>query len=167
MLGKSKHQCGLWGSKNRLVTTAGVETSGQMGNEKLRGCGAKSVFKSKCNTPASDHCSKFPARSTFPIQKKRTTALFSCCYYRYFPSPARACPTPAPTPQAHRTCRSAPARMFLSPCAGARALREGHEETRLVRRLWPRAFVSSIEKHRDVRPKWFCPKTTSKSYTSI
>ena len=75
-----------------------------MGNEKLRAAVAQSAFSSQnvthqlrttAQSSSSDVEKWHPAaaRSTFPIQKKNT-ALFSCCYYRYFPSPTRACPRP-------------------------------------------------------------------------
>lgn len=70
-----------------------------MGNEKLRGCGAKSVFKSKCNTPASDHCSKFPARSTFPIQKKEPLLFFLAATTATSPAQPERAPRP---PQLHK-----------------------------------------------------------------
>ena len=41
--------CGSGGSKSRLAKAAGVETSGQMRDEKIaRRCGAKQISKSTC-----------------------------------------------------------------------------------------------------------------------
>lgn len=85
MLGKSEHQCGLRRSKNRLVTTAGVETSGQMGNEKLRAAVARSVFSSqnvthqlRTTVQSSDveKCHPAAVPSTFPIPNKKTLFFF-------------------------------------------------------------------------------------------